>query len=351
MQILGIPGSLRAASLNQQLLRLAAEELPEGVELDVYDELAEIPPYDQDLDDLQPDAVERLKDAIAAADAILVATPEFNGSIPGQLKNAFDWVSRPRAESPIRSKPVAVIGASTGAFGGVWAQRELKKVLGIMGARVLDVELPVGKADRRLAEADDELRESLAAVAEALAEEVCGSSAEPAVPAARVARRAPRAADSAAPRVRDSRDAATMLLADFAQVSDGKLTIVGGGWSLTGPEPVPFGIAILIRVPWDQANQRHVMRLELLDADGHAVEVETDDGMQPVVFFDDVPFEVGRPAGLKPGTPLDFPVAVNSGPVLLEPGRYEWRLTIDGEADEEWRLPFSVRLEPEEPIV
>ena len=92
------------------------------------------------------------------------------------------------------------------------------------------------------------------------------------------------------------------------------------------------------------------MRLELLDADGHAVEVETDDGLQPVVFFDDVPFEVGRPAGLKPGTPLDFPVAVNSGPVPLEPGRYEWRLTIDGKADEEWRLPFTVRSEPEEPI-
>jgi hypothetical protein len=138
-----------------------------------------------------------------------------------------------------------------------------------------------------------------------------------------------------------------MLLADFAQVSDGKLTVVGGGWSLTGPEPVPFGIAILIRVPWDQANQRHVMRLELLDADGNQVEMDTDDGSEPVVFFDDVPFEVGRPAGLKPGTPLDFPVAVNSGPMPLEPGRYEWRLTIDGEADDDWRLPFSVRLEEE----
>ena len=80
----------------------------------------------------------------------------------------------------------------------------------------------------------------------------------------------------------------TMLLADFAQVSDGKLTIVGGGWSLTGPEAVPFGIAILIRVPWDQANQRHVMRLELLDADGQPVEMETDEGEQQVVFFDDV---------------------------------------------------------------
>jgi hypothetical protein len=139
----------------------------------------------------------------------------------------------------------------------------------------------------------------------------------------------------------------TMLLADFAQVSDGKLTVVGGGWSLTGPDPVPFGIAILIRVPWDQANQRHVMRLELLDADGIEVEMETDDGSEPVVFFDDVPFEVGRPAGLKPGTPLDFPVAVNSGPLPLEPGRYEWRLTIDGEADDDWRLPFSVRVEEE----
>ena len=99
----------------------------------------------------------------------------------------------------------------------------------------------------------------------------------------------------------------TMLLADFAQVSDGKLTVVGGGWSLTGPEPVPFGIAILIRVPWDQANQRHLMRLELLDADGQPVEMETEDGQQQVVFFDDVPFEVGRPAGLKPGTPLRLP--------------------------------------------
>jgi len=137
----------------------------------------------------------------------------------------------------------------------------------------------------------------------------------------------------------------TMLLADFAQVSDGKLTVVGGGWSLTGPEPVPFGIAILIRVPWDQANQRHVMRLELLDADGQPVEMETEEGQQQVVFFDDVPFEVGRPAGLKPGTPLDFPVAVNSVPLPLEPGRYEWRLTIDEQSRQDWTLPFTVRAE------
>ena len=168
MRVLGIAGSLRAGSLNRQLLRLTAEELPEGVELELYGGLAQIPPYDQDLDDLQPDEVERLKQAIADADAILVATPEFNGSIPGQLKNAFDWVSRPLADNPIRSKPVAVIGASTSSFGGIWAQRELKKVLGIMGARVVDVELPVAKADRRLADPDPELRIELVGVLRAI---------------------------------------------------------------------------------------------------------------------------------------------------------------------------------------
>jgi hypothetical protein len=138
---------------------------------------------------------------------------------------------------------------------------------------------------------------------------------------------------------------ATLLLADFAQVADGKLTVVGGGWSVTGPEPTPFAIAILVQVPWDQANVRHTLRLELIDADGHQVTIETEDGEEePIVFFDDLVFEVGRPPGLKPGTPLDFPVAVNSGPLPLEPGgRYEWRLSIDGRSDEDWRLPFTTR--------
>ena len=168
MTILGIAGSFRAGSHNMQLLRLAAEELPEGVELVVFDGLAEIPAFDQDLEDLAPDAVDALKAAIAEADAVLIATPEYNGSIPGALKNALDWVSRPIAESPIRRKPVAVIGASTSAFGAVWAQRELKKVLGVMGARVLDVELPVAKADRALLDADEALVEGLARVASEL---------------------------------------------------------------------------------------------------------------------------------------------------------------------------------------
>ena len=175
MRILGISGSLRAGSLNSQLLRLAAEELPEGIELELYDELASIPPFDQDLVDLVPDEVERLKQAVAESDALLVATPEFNGSIPGQLKNAIDWVSRPLADNPARGKPVAVIGASTSSFGGIWAQRELKKVLGILGTRVLDVELPVAKADQRLAEPDPELRAELASVVNALVADVEGS--------------------------------------------------------------------------------------------------------------------------------------------------------------------------------
>jgi chromate reductase len=166
--ILGIAGSFRAGSHNMQLLRVAAEELPAGIELVVFDGLAEIPAFDQDLEDLAPDAVDALKAAIAEADAILVATPEYNGSIPGALKNAFDWVSRPIDESPIRAKPVAVIGASTSAFGAVWAQRELKKVLGVMGARVLDAEFPVAKAERALLEPDIALRAGLAGVVDQL---------------------------------------------------------------------------------------------------------------------------------------------------------------------------------------
>lgn len=132
-----------------------------------------------------------------------------------------------------------------------------------------------------------------------------------------------------------------MLLADYAVVSDGKLTIVGGGWSQTGPEPASFGIALLIQVPWDQANTLHSFTVELLDADGAAVVLETPEEEQAVAFGGE--FEVGRPPGLKPGTPLDFPVAMNSTPLPLQPGRYEWRLTIDDQARQDWSLAFTVR--------
>jgi chromate reductase, NAD(P)H dehydrogenase (quinone) len=147
MKVLGISGSLRRDSHNTELLRAAATQLPSGVEFELYEGLKDIPPYDEDEDQSQIGSVERLKEHIAAADAVLIATPEYNHSIPGHLKNALDWVSRPLADTPLKGKPVAVIGASTGMFGAVWAQAELRKVLGAIGARVLDRELPVPMAD------------------------------------------------------------------------------------------------------------------------------------------------------------------------------------------------------------
>src|SRR6201994_3121948 len=152
MRVLGLSGSLRGDSHNAKLLRAAAEHLPEGAELVTFGGLKAIPPYDADDDDgtARPFAVRALCEAIAAADAVLVATPEYNHSIPGQLKNALDWMSRPLAESPFKAKPVAVIGASTGMFGAVWAQAEARKVLGAIGAQVLDRELPVASADEAL---------------------------------------------------------------------------------------------------------------------------------------------------------------------------------------------------------
>jgi len=150
MRILGLSGSLRRDSHNTRLLAGAGTLLPSGVEFVVFDRLAEIPPYNEDEEHPAPPAVAALKAAIAGADALLVATPEYNASIPGVLKNALDWVSRPVAESPLRGKPAAVVGASTGLFGAVWAQAETRKVLGTIGAQVLDRELPVGQADEAL---------------------------------------------------------------------------------------------------------------------------------------------------------------------------------------------------------
>jgi chromate reductase len=150
MRILGISGSLRAESYNTQLLRAAQELLPEDAELELYDGLRDLPPYDQDVEDTgAPDPVVELRDRISDADALLIATPEYNGSIPGVLKNAIDWASRPRGEAALGNKPVAVIGASTGAYGGVWAQADLRRVLGIAGARVVEGEVAIPHVQER----------------------------------------------------------------------------------------------------------------------------------------------------------------------------------------------------------
>lgn len=181
MRILAISGSLRQGSHNSALLRAAADLLPPGVELVVHDGLRDIPPFDEDFLEPTPVSVQRLRDEVAAADGVLISTPEYNSSIPGQLKNALDWLSRPLATSPLRNKPAAVIGASTGMFGAVWAQAEARKVLGAIGARVLDRELPVPSADEQFASdgrlSDDELEREIVDLLAALADAVTAAGA------------------------------------------------------------------------------------------------------------------------------------------------------------------------------
>ena len=152
MQVLGISGSLRRGSHNRRLLRAASALLPPGVELVEWDGLAGLPAFDEDLEDAPPESVRELFAAIEAADALLIATPEYNASLPGALKNAIDWASRPFPENVLRNKPAAVIGASTGLFGAVWAQAEVRKTLKASGADVLESELPVGMADYAFAD-------------------------------------------------------------------------------------------------------------------------------------------------------------------------------------------------------
>ena len=134
----------------------------------------------------------------------------------------------------------------------------------------------------------------------------------------------------------------TMMLADFAQAVNGKLYIMGGGWSVTGPGPSPSALAIKVEVPWNETNRKHKMTVALLDSDYRPVLVPTPEGRAPLEITGD--FEVGRPPGMLPGTPVDVPMAFNLGPIPL-PGnaRYIWKLTIDGKADDNWQTAFSTR--------
>jgi chromate reductase, NAD(P)H dehydrogenase (quinone) len=173
VRVLAISGSLRAASYNTALLRALREEAPDGVEIELWAGLKEIPAYDAD-DDLVPGPheVEELRTLVREADAVFFATPEYNSSVPGALKNALDWASRPLATNAFRNKPVAVIGSSAGAFGAVWAVAELRKVLGAMGARVADAELAVGHAAEKFdiegTLVDDDVRRGLREALETL---------------------------------------------------------------------------------------------------------------------------------------------------------------------------------------
>jgi len=173
VHVLAISGSLRRDSNNTRLLRALREEAPEGVEVTIWDGLKQLPHYDADDDGVPgPPAVDAFRRLVRDADAVVFATPEYNSSIPGALKNALDWGSRPLATNAFRNKPVAVIASSAGAFGAIWAAAELRKVLGAMGARVAEVELAVGHAhekfdaDGRLA--DDDVRQGLRDALESL---------------------------------------------------------------------------------------------------------------------------------------------------------------------------------------
>jgi len=177
LRILGISGSLRRQSHNTKLLHNAEELLAPEVDFELWQDLKLVPPYDEE-DDVEPapPAVAALKHAITEADGIVFATPEYNSSVPGQLKNALDWASRPAGKSPLRNKPVAVIGSSTGAFGAVWAQAELRKVLAAAGARVVDAEVAVGHADSRFDEqgrlVDESFRRELAETLDTLVDAI-----------------------------------------------------------------------------------------------------------------------------------------------------------------------------------
>jgi chromate reductase len=146
MRLLAVSGSLRAESYNSALARAVADVAPPGVDVEVFEGLRDLPPFDADLDGDALPAVRRLRDSITEADVVLFVTPEYNGSIPGVLKNAIDWASRPRSDAALRGKTVAVAGASTGQYGALWAQQDLRRVLGIAGARVVCDALPVARA-------------------------------------------------------------------------------------------------------------------------------------------------------------------------------------------------------------
>jgi chromate reductase len=176
VRILAVSGSLRGNSHNTALLRAALEAAPAGVEAELWEGLGDVPPYDQDLESgALPASVVRLREEWGTADAILFATPEYNGSVPGVLKNAVDWASRPRLGAALTDKTVAVVGASEGRFGAVWAQGDLRKVLGVAGARVVGEDLPVArvheKRDSAGRLADEEIAERLRQVLETLAGE------------------------------------------------------------------------------------------------------------------------------------------------------------------------------------
>ncbi len=142
IRVLALVGSLRAGSHNRQLAEAAVKHAPDGVTVEIYDALAEVPFYNEDLDTESgaPEPANRLRTAVSGADAVLLFSPEYNGTMPAVLKNAIDWLSRPYGAGALQGKPTAVVGTALGQYGGVWAQDEVRKAAGIAGAKVVDEE-------------------------------------------------------------------------------------------------------------------------------------------------------------------------------------------------------------------
>lgn len=173
MNVLALSGSLRRASNSRALLRAAQEVAPAGTQVELYDEWAEVPAFHQDLEDDPPASVRRMRERIAGADALLIATPEYNGSIPGALKNGLDWASRPHGESVLVGKPVAVVSNSPSPFGAAWAGEHLRRALLLSGAVVVERELAIGRVGQRLENgelADRETRNQLSELVDELVE-------------------------------------------------------------------------------------------------------------------------------------------------------------------------------------
>jgi chromate reductase, NAD(P)H dehydrogenase (quinone) len=168
MKILGVSGSPRAESYNTALLREAAKLAPAGAQVELWEGIGDLPIYDQDLEADVPESIRRLREDWGSADAILFATPEYNGSVPGGLKNAIDWASRPTTDAALRNRTVAVVGASQGQFGALWAQQDLRRILGIAGARVVGEPVPVSRVHEGYDEsAIDGIRDVLEALVQA----------------------------------------------------------------------------------------------------------------------------------------------------------------------------------------
>jgi NAD(P)H-dependent FMN reductase len=176
IKVLVLVGSLRAASINRQLAELAVEAAPDGVDLRIFDGLGELPFYNEDIDgDDVAASVQALRTAAAGADAALVVTPEYNGSIPGVLKNAIDWLSRPFGDGALKDKPLAVVGAAMGQYGGVWAHDETRKSFGVAGPRVVEdlkLSLPARALDGRHPRENEEVAATVRDIVGKLAAEV-----------------------------------------------------------------------------------------------------------------------------------------------------------------------------------